>query len=129
MTRLVHSRRVRILVLLAAALLGAGAAWAYWVAQSSGNGGGHVGALAAPSGVGASAPAGFTDVSVSWTASAPAGPSPAGYYAVRWNGSTATVVGGGCGTPAAPVGATSCTDSGVANGSYTYTVVAVYRSW
>ena len=49
MTRLVHSRRIRLVVALAVALLCAGAAWGYWVAGSAGSANGHVGALAAPS--------------------------------------------------------------------------------
>jgi len=129
MTRLVHSRRARVLILLAATLLGTGAAWAYWVSSSSGTGSGHVGSLAAPSGVGASVAEGSGNVSLSWTASAPGGPAPAGYYAVRWSGATPTVVGAACGTHAAPIHAVACTDTGAANGTYTYTVVAVYRSW
>jgi hypothetical protein len=130
MTSLRHSRSIQILALVAVLVLGASAAWAYWVAPSSGQGTGKVGSLAAPSGVGASAPVGGTSVSLTWTASAPeGGPSPSGYYAQRWKGSTPTVVGGACGTAGSPVTSTGCTDTAVADGTYTYTVVAVYHSW
>ncbi len=124
------NRPARILALAAALALAATAAWAYWVAPSNGQANGTVGALAAPGAVGASAANGGSSVSVTWTASPTStGPAPSGYYAERWSGGTATVAGGNCGTPAAPIAGTSCTDSGVADGTYTYTVLAVYRSW
>ena len=128
MNRLRHNRAVLLVAVTGALVLCATAAWAYWVSTSSGEASGKVGALAAPTGVAASAPEGSANVSLSWTASA-GGPAAAGYYAERWSGSAPTVVGGSCGTPAAPVAATSCTDTAVADGTYTYTVVAVYRSW
>jgi hypothetical protein len=130
MNSLRHNRPARIIALVAVLALGATAAWAYWVAPSSGQASGKVGSLAAPTGVAGKAPVGQTNVSVSWTASAATGgPAPTGYYVQRWNGSTATIPGSGCGTPAAPVSITSCTDAAVANGTYTYTVVAIYHSW
>jgi hypothetical protein len=130
MTSLRNNRPAQTLALVAVLLVGATAAWAYWVAPSSGQGSGRVGSLAAPTGVGASVPTGARTVSLAWSASAPeGGPSPTGYYAERWNGATPTVVGGTCGTPGSPVATTSCTDTAVADGTYTYTVRAVYHSW
>jgi hypothetical protein len=130
MISVLKNRLARILVVVTALTLCATAAWAYLVAPSSGQGSGRVGSLAAPTGVGASAAVGSPDVAISWTAASGEGAiSPTGYYAERWIGSTPTVVGGDCGTPASPVSGTSCTDSTSADGTYTYTVVGVYRTW
>jgi hypothetical protein len=128
MTRLVNSRRARLLAVLGAALLGAGAAWGFWIGPATGTATGDVGSLSAPSGVEASAPTGKTTVSVSWTASAGA-ISPTGYYVERWSGGTQTLAGGACGSPGSPASTTSCEEANVPDGTYTYTVVAVYRSW
>src|SRR5206468_3315290 len=51
-----------------------------------------------------------------------------GYDVVRTNTGNSTTANV-CGTPAAPVTTTSCTDTGVAAGNYTYRVTAIYRSW
>jgi hypothetical protein len=112
------------------ALAASGVALAFWVASGSGSASGSVGTLAAPTAIGVSSPAGSSTVSVSWTASEPVGGlSPTGYYVRRWSGSTPAVAGGTCGSAASPVNQTSCTDSSVPDGTYTYTVVAVYHSW
>jgi hypothetical protein len=106
-------------------LLGAVPASAYW--QSAGSGAATVstGTLAAPTGVTAAAVSG-TSVAVGWTASV-GSPAPAGYFVTRTSGSTTVAA---CGTSkTALVTGTSCTDSGVPAGPYTYTVTAVYRSW
>ncbi len=123
MTRLVQSRRVRILAVLAAALLGTTAAWAYWVAPSSGNGSGHVGALAAPA-ISAATPGSGT-VALSWAAVTAPGNGSVSYYVSRDGGAAA----GNCPSSGSPSGVTSCTDSGLASGTHKYTVTAVYRSW
>jgi hypothetical protein len=123
MTRLVQSRRVRILAVLAAALLGTTAAWAYWVAPSSGNGSGHVGTLAAPS-IAAATPGSGT-VTLSWATVTAPGNGAVSYYVTRDGGAAA----GNCPVSASPSGVTSCTDSGLAGGTHTYTVTALYRSW
>jgi hypothetical protein len=47
----------------------------------------------------------------------------------RWSGGLPAIAGGDCGTPAAPITQTSCDETGIADGTYTYTVVAIYRSW
>ena len=116
-------------MLAVAMLVIAGTALAYWKASGSGTGSGAVGSLNAPTAV--SATAGIGTAHVSWTASTTAGgrPAPTGYYVRRWSGALPTAAGGNCGTPAAPVNQTSCDDAGIADGTYTYTVVAVYHSW
>jgi hypothetical protein len=123
-------RRRAVVAVGLAVLVASAAAWAYWGASGSGTASGSVGSLAAPTEVGASTSGNSSTVSVSWTASeAVSGLTPSGYYVKRYNGATATTAGGTCGTPAEPVNQTSCNDTGVADGTYTYAVVAVYRSW
>jgi hypothetical protein len=121
----------RIAAAAAIAAVGAtGTAHAYLSAGATGTAGGRVGTLNAPSEASASAVVGSSNVAVSWTASAPAGGlTPAGYYVRRWSANTPTLAGGTCGTPSSPVNKTSCKDEGVPEGTYTYSVVAVYRSW
>ena len=82
-----------------------------------------VGALPATT---VTAAGGAGTVALSWTpVSAPAGANVT-YYVTRAGGT----VGGGC--PSSPAGATtgtSCTDSGLSPGSYSYTVTAIWQSW
>lgn len=62
-------------------------------------------------------------VTVSWSAATlSSGPAVQGYTVKRSDGTTI------CGSPTL-VTALSCTDSGAASGTYTYTVRAVFRSW
>jgi hypothetical protein len=123
-----HRRVVAVAVV--AVLVTAVGALAYWAASGSGTASGSVGTLNAPTEVSASSTGGSSTVAVSWTASAPSnGLLPTGYYVKRWSGGTPTVAGGTCGSPGSPVNQTSCNDTSVADGTYTYTVVAVYHSW
>jgi hypothetical protein len=119
-------RLLAVVAGLALALVGtmAVAAW-----LSTGNGTGSVAAahLAAPTAVSGSHTDGTGDVTVSWTASTGA-PTPTGYYVLRTP--TSGPAEPACGTSASTtVSATSCTDSSVPLGSFTYTVVAVFHSW
>ncbi len=69
---------------------------------------------------------GAGQVTLSWSAvSAPGGAGTVTYYVKRDGGAPA----GTCPTSAAPAAVTSCTDTGVAIGSHSYTVTAVWRSW
>ncbi len=70
--------------------------------------------------------AGAGTVALSWTpVSAPAGATVT-YYVTR----AAGTVGGNCpGSAASATAATSCTDSGLTKGSYSYTVTAIWQSW
>ena len=112
-------------VALAFALLGVGgAAWAFFAASGSGSGNAATGTLGGPSAVTASA-SGST-VALSWTA--PPGLSPTGYYVQRSAGTAAGTCASSAGSPLAGT-STSCSDTGVATGSYTYTVVAVLGGW
>jgi trimeric autotransporter adhesin len=120
--------RLALMLAVATAVVAAtsGVAFAFWSTGGSGTGSGITGTLAAPTGVTVPATSAGT-VAVTWTASG-GSPTPTGYYVTRKTGSTLTTVIG-CGTPSTPINATSCSDTGVPSGTYTYTVTAVFRSW
>lgn len=107
------------------ATLAATPALAYWSASGSGSATATTGTLDPPTGVTvpvAAAP----DVSVSWAAGV-GGVIPEGYIVTRNNG-TATVPA--CASSAASlISALTCTDVAVPDGTFTYVVTAVYRSW
>ncbi|WP_424186963.1 hypothetical protein ACOBQX_03775 [Actinokineospora sp. G85] len=111
-----------VLVGLVVMALVATPAVAFWKATGVGSGNGVTTTLAAPTGVTVPA-ASSTTVAVSWTASTGA-PAPTGYYVLRDAGAPACASG-----PSALIAGTSCDDTGVAAGTHTYRVVAVYRSW
>lgn len=110
---------------LCVALLLASPASAHWSAAGSGVGAGTTGTLAAPTGV--SVPANsLPGVPVTWTASS-GSPAPTGYYVTRTAGGLTAAA---CASSASTLlTGTSCTDSEVADGAYTYSVTAVFRSW
>ena len=67
-----------------------------------------------------------TDVPVSWAAGT-GGVAPQGYYVTRHSGETSSAA---CGTsPTTILAASSCLDSAVPDGEYSYVVTAVFRSW
>ena len=97
---------------------------AYWHAGGSTSGSASTGVLGAPTVVTVPASSGPT-VLVSWTVFR--GLAPIAYYVTR-SGDGGTVAA--CGTSAAvTIASASCTDTAVADGSFTYRVTAVYRSW
>ena len=104
--------------------------WAYFTAQGSGQGGAPVGSLAPPTGLVASVPSATQrTVHLTWTApTTPDGSALSGYTVSRWNGTTASPA---CGTGSTALSgtSTSCDDTSVASGTYTYTVTADWRSW
>jgi hypothetical protein len=117
--RLLALAAVPVVVLLAGT-----PAFAFWHSTGSGTGAVTTTTLATPTSVTVPATSGAS-VPVSWTGSSGT-PSPTGYYVTRTSGSTVAA----CGSSASSlIAGTSCTDSAVSNGSYTYTVIAVYRSW
>ena len=101
-----------------------------WSATGGGSGTAAVGTLAAPSGVTVSS-VGST-VSVSWDGVVPPQGALAGYIVTRFHGSTPSPA---CGTDPAqvgsyvPAGTPACTDAPVSDGTYTYAVTAVFRTW
>jgi hypothetical protein len=96
---------------------------AYWTANGTGSGSGHVGTLGAPTI--SSATPGSGKATLTWTAVTPPGSGSVSYYALRDGGSPA----GNCPTQAAPTSVLTCTDVGLSLGTHTYTVTAVYHSW
>jgi hypothetical protein len=122
---LLSSRRL-LLALLVVPLLAATACvvFAYWTTNGTGSASATVATLAPPTNVSASSlTSGVVDVS--WTDVPPnSGIVVTGYYVQR--GTTSV-----CGSPSLPLPSslTACEDTGVAKGSYTYTVTAVLRSW
>jgi len=123
--------RARHLLLVAPILLAISVtvAVAFWTATGSSSASASVGTLNAPTNAGASATAGSGTVHVTWTASAPSGGlSPQGYYVLRRASGGATAAA--CGSSASStLTGTTCSDTNVADGAYTYTVVAKYASW
>ena len=122
-----RNRALATVALAVGVLTVGGAAWSYWAVSATGSGSARIGVLAAPSAVVAS-PSDRT-VAVGWTGPvAPDGGAVDGYYVLRSTGAP----GGTCASSPASLLAsttTGCHDTGVAPGTYTYTVVAVYRSW
>jgi Bacterial Ig-like domain len=118
----------KLLVLAAAAVGGVGLAttgWAFWSASGTGSASGAVSSLTAPSAVSASQPTpGVGTVHVAWTPPiAPDGTTVSSFSVQRFSGSTPSSACGGV------ITATGCDDTGVAAGSYTYKVTALFRSW
>lgn len=126
MTRL---RLIKLLIPLAVLLAVVGVAQAFYHSEGDGGGSASVGTLNPPTAVQATSPVGTDRVDVSWTASSTAGSAtaPTGYRVSRSDGVTNTFV---CGTSASTtIPATTCSDTGLGDGDYTYTVTAVFRSW
>ncbi|MCU1471399.1 MAG: hypothetical protein JWQ39_2548 [Glaciihabitans sp.] len=100
-------------------------AFGFWRGTGAGTGAGSTGTLQAPTDVQVPTSSAGT-VNVSWTASS--GPTtPTGYYVTRASGS---IVSAACGSsPTAPITVATCVDAVASDGSYVYTVVAIYRSW
>ena len=112
------------LVIALAATVGA---LAYYTSAGTGTGSASVGTLGAPTNVSTIYSSGSSTVVVSWNA--PSGLAPTGYYVTRFDGTnTAPACASSASTPLPP-SPTSCSDTGLANGTYTYTVVAVFNSW
>lgn len=121
----VRSRLAAAVVLFLAVLLGAGPAAAYWAASGKGSTTAAVATLLPPTNVSVPASSG-SSVAVSWTGSAGA-VAPTGYYVTRTSGTTTSAA---CGSsPSALITGTTCSDIPVPDGTYSYQVTAVYRSW
>jgi hypothetical protein len=126
-------RRGLKVCLLALALVGvAVGAWAYWTTQGTGSAAATDGTLNAPTNVSVPSTASGT-VHVTWTGSTLSdGVTPAsGYYVTRIKNSDSST-SNACGTSPTSLTsstATSCDDTSVPDGTYHYTVTAVYRGW
>jgi hypothetical protein len=124
----VRRRLLKLGLPLLGVLVVAVAAWAYWTTQGSGSGSATAGTLNAPTNVTANA-SGST-VSVSWTGSTLSnGTEAQGYYVTRTNTST-SATSAACGSSSSSlISGTSCSDTSVPGGTYTYKVTAVYHTW
>jgi hypothetical protein len=112
----------------AALATGTPAAWAFVTAGGAGRSPVTVGTLAAPTDVTATFDAGAVDVT--WSAVSPPGPATLGYVVTRTEAPSGPTVDV-CGSPSEPLAdsPTSCSDGGTPDGTYSYSVTAVYASW
>ena len=123
-------RRVSLILLILATFAVVGtSAGAYWTTYGAGTASAGTGILNAPTGVTVPSTNNTGSVPVSWTGSSGI-TVPQGYYVtrVRISDSTTTAACGSSSTNLITVGV-SCTDSSVPNGTFYYTVTAVYNSW
>jgi len=132
MTSLGKFRRTRRLVpvlVVVGVLSAAGLSWGFFTSAGSGTGLAHTGSLATPSGV-VGNPSGAS-VAVSWTGVTDPGSGTFGYYVIRtpYPSGTPVDVCGSSPTSLLAATPTSCNDTSVPNGTYTYTITAVYRSF
>jgi hypothetical protein len=112
-------------VVIMGAVLGAVPAAAFWEASGTGSTTAPVATLLPPTNVTVPASSN-SNVAVSWTPSSGA-LTPTGYVVTRLSGTAAFAA---CGSsPAAPIAASTCTDTSVPEGTHQYMVTAVYRSW
>ena len=101
-------------------------ALAYWTTTGSGDASASVGTLDSTTITMHEATG--TSVALAWDAVVPPDPDAVEYYVLRDDAST----GGSCGTAASPIASLTCTDTVPASStpmSYSYEVVAVWRSW
>ena len=103
-----------------------GIAFAFWTTTGSGTATASTGTLNPPTGTHLSNTAGSGTVNISWTAPG-AGATPSGYKVSR------TATGGSpvsvCGTGTTLVTVTSCSDTSVPDGTYTYVVTSILGGW
>jgi hypothetical protein len=116
-------KRLAVLAGVAVLLVAGLGAFAYFTSTGSGTASASVASLSAPTITSATPGAGT--VALSWSPVTPPGSGTVTYYVTRDGGNA----GGTCATAGSPAGATTCTDSGLAAGTYSYTVTAKWRSW
>jgi hypothetical protein len=118
------SRRIGLATALVALVAFVARASAYLIATGTGRASASTGTLSSP-GI-TSATSGAGTVTLKWSAvTPPAGVGGVTYYVSRNGGAPA----GDCPTSTGLEAVTSCTDTGLSKGSYSYTVTAVWRSW
>jgi hypothetical protein len=130
---MLHPRQAIVLIasiVTSTIAISAAPAFAFFHAGASATASATLAALAAPENVRADVVAGATTAHVTWTAGTPIpGTVPDGYRVARIaSGSSSSA----CGTSSAKLlgsSANTCDDTGVADGTYTYQVTAVFRSW
>ena len=111
-------------------LVASARARAYWPESGAGGGVVAVGTQLPPVNVDATAALGSATAVVRWDAVAGAdGGNVDGYYVERLVGTVASAACSSSATMLLPAAVTSCDDSNLIDGTYTYTVTAVYHSW
>src|SRR3954452_20555466 len=118
-----RSVSIRWISALAIAAISSGVSWAYFTSVGSGTSAGSVTSLSAPAITGATPGPG--SVALTWGAVTPPGSGAVSYYLTRDGGAP----GGNCPSSASPSSVTSCTDSGLAPGTYSYRITVVWRTW
>jgi hypothetical protein len=124
--------RSRLLVLIAITMVFATVtgSLAYWTTSGGGAASASVGSLNPPPQPVLTNTKGSATVEVNWTPGSKLSDnvtSAQGYYVTRYNGSTTSPA---CGTsPASLTTSTTCTDTSVPSGTYTYQAVAVWHSF
>jgi alpha-tubulin suppressor-like RCC1 family protein len=111
-------KRLVMLSALIVALVASTNAQAYWISNGWGSGIGNVGTLAAPTNVQGTPGAGT--VGLTWSSVTPPGSGTVTYNVKR---------GGAAVSGCQALSGTTCTDSGLVAGTYSYTVTAVWRTW
>jgi hypothetical protein len=101
-----------------------GSAVAYFTTTGAGSATAGLPKLTAPT-ISSAVPAAGGTVALTWAAVTPPGSGTVTYAVARDGGEPA----GNCPGAAAPGAATSCTDSGLAVGTHTYTVTARWHTW
>ncbi len=129
----IHARsflRAPVIAISLALMLVAGVAWASWSARSSPGGHGAAAAAAVESGAPPSAVSAVDAVTVTWAASTLSSGAPvAGYFITRYDATTliSRTVATGC---AGLITATTCTETGLPDGRWVYTVTpAIGTHW
>jgi hypothetical protein len=122
----------RLAAAIVVLLAGAAAALAYFTGTPGSQGAGStVGTLSAPSGLSASSTSTPGSVAVAWSAPSTPNGSSASYVVQRSSdgGTTWGSAGGNCPTTSGSFTTTTCTDTGLAAGTYKYRVTAYWHSW
>jgi len=122
---------VAVAVALSLVLATAAATLAYWAVGGFGSASASTLVLDPPTAVTATFPnQASRTVHVTWTGhAAPGGGNPTGYYVQRLAGATPSPACGSSPTSPLSGAAGTCDDPGVASGTYTYVVTAVFRTW
>lgn len=102
-------------------------AWAFWSSQGGGSGTSTVDHLQKPTAITASLTGAVGGIKVDWTTHAAPGGGTVDHYDVTRSRNGAAAVSA-CGSPVSG-GAAACNDTVSQDGSYTYTVKAVFRTW
>jgi hypothetical protein len=129
-----HSTKLLVIIATAVSTVAfAGVGWALWATTGTGSASSSAGTLAAPTNVHGTSTAGTGTVDLSWTpALAPNGVTGDLGYWVRHSKDGGTYVDACASSyalPLKPSTVSSCSDTGLTTGSYTYTVTAVFKSW